>query len=71
MKEEKSINFNKNECVQSYDKLGTTVYKNVCDNKQIEVPWGIGGWFIFTTIILLILILLTFIVVFIKEFLFE
>ncbi len=50
---EKTINFNNNqsECIKDYQKIGVTVYQNICNGERTEVPWGIGGW--------LILVLLT------------
>lgn len=40
----KDINFNYSECYKNYDKLGTTVYQNICSGEKTQVPWGIGGW---------------------------
>lgn len=59
MKEENNINFNKSECIKEYDKLGTTIYKNICNGEKTEVPWGFSVWFMgigFTLFILAIII---------------
>lgn len=57
MKEE--MNFNYNECIKSYDKLGETIYVNICNNEKTNVPWGFTGW---GTIVLIGTIILCFLI---------
>ena len=66
---EKDINFNYNECVKSYDKLGETVYQNICNGKTQTVPWGVSGYGLAIGGILIFVILVIFVVAFIKDLL--
>lgn len=68
--EENSMNFNFSECVKSYDKVGKTVYVNICNNREQTIPWGVGGWFLACFLIFLILTLLGAIIIFIRDMFF-
>ena len=52
---ESNVNFNKNDCIQSYEKIGKTVYVNVCTNEKVNIPWGIDFYFIAIFLICIIL----------------
>lgn len=65
---ENNLNFNKSECIQSYNKIGKTIYVNVCTNEKTSVPWGIETYFIGIFLISLILGMLYFFHSLLKDF---
>ena len=65
---ENDMNFNYSECIKSYDKLGETIYQNICNNEKTSVPWGVSGYSIAIIVILLGLLLVTFIIMIIKDY---
>ena len=66
-----NINFNKSECIKEYDKLGTTIYQNVCTGEKTKLPWGIGGWTLFIFVILVCLLIITMGICFAKALIFD
>ena len=66
---EENINFNYKECIKSYEKLGETVYQNICNGETQIVPWGIGGFGLAIGGILVIIILIILVKVLIRDLL--
>lgn len=64
--ENKELDFNYQECIKSYDKIGEITYYNICNDKTTTMPWGVGGWFLFSFGILIILTTLVIIIGIIK-----
>lgn len=64
---ENDMNFNYSECIKSYDKLGQTVYQNICNGKTNVIPWGVSGYGIAMFFIVVFILLIAFVISVIKE----
>lgn len=64
--EKKEIDFSYTECYKQYDKLGETIYQNICNGEKTTVPWGLGGWTLSIFLLLLILSLIFAIILMIR-----
>ena len=64
------MNFNVNsaECIKEYQKLGETVYRNICTGQEMTIPWGIDGWFVGSIVVCLIVLLVIFITMMFKDY---
>lgn len=58
-----NANINNAECIKSTNKIGETVYQNICNGQLNTVPWGAADWAI---IVLFGGMLLTIIIGFIR-----
>lgn len=65
------IDFNYSECIKGYDTLGTAIYVNICNNETYSMPWGIGGWTLFSLGIMGLVFILAVIALFIKMIFWE
>lgn len=64
---ENDIDFNYSECIKSYDKLGETVYQNICNGKTNTVPWGVSGYGIAMFLLVVFILLVSFAISVIKD----
>lgn len=62
-----TLQFNDVQCIQGYEKLGSTVYVDICNNETYKLPWGIMEWFTTICLILFVIFVITSIINLFKE----
>ena len=56
------IDFNNNECIKSYDNIGSTVYVNICENQTTSIPWGSSDWICFLLVTSTLIVFIGFVI---------
>ena len=56
------IDFNNNECIKSYDNIGSTVYVNICENQTTSIPWGSSDWICFLLVTSIAIVFIGFVI---------
>lgn len=44
MNPEQTINLNSAQCIKTISYFGHDVYRNICANTAVDVPWGTADW---------------------------
>lgn len=57
-----TANLNNAECIKSSNRIGETIYYNICSGSTRAVPWGSMDWFGAVFLALLILVCVSVIV---------
>ena len=54
-------------CVKTYEQIGETVYYNLCTGENQTLPWGVTGWFLFISLMIIALLIIVGMIAIIKE----